>query len=138
MSFPLVVKRLISFLVVVIAWAVSAGCAPKDPDLPRATQAFQKRYPEYIIRSSRVVSTEESKKVVALEFEAPNNAKNRGRDGEGNERFMGPCQRESQHVEALTTNPPLEATAVMGFLRVHFNPRIAGSSRRASAFCSAI
>ena len=79
MSFPLVVKRLISFLVVVIAWAVSAGCAPKDPDLPRATQAFQKRYPEYIIRSSRVVSTEESKKVVALEFEAPNNAKNRGR-----------------------------------------------------------
>jgi hypothetical protein len=73
------VKSVISFLLVIIAWAMSAGCAPKDPDLPRATQAFQKRYPDYLIQSSRVVSSEQGKKVVAVEFDAPNNAKNRGR-----------------------------------------------------------
>jgi hypothetical protein len=73
------VKSHLSFLVVVIAWALSAGCAPQDKDLSRAAQAFQKRYPQYVIRSSRVVSTAESRKEVAVEFEAPNDAYSRGR-----------------------------------------------------------
>ena len=72
-------KNGIAFLILVITWALSAGCAPKDADLPRATQAFQKRYPEYVIQSSRVVTIEGSRKVVAVEFDAPNHAKNRGR-----------------------------------------------------------
>jgi hypothetical protein len=73
------VKNLVSFLVVFVVCALGGGCAAKDPDLPGATQAFQKRYPEYAIRSSRVESASESRKVVVVEFDAPNNAKNRGR-----------------------------------------------------------
>ncbi len=68
-----------AFLAVAIACSLSAGCAAKDPDLPVATQAFQKQFPEYIIWSSRVVSNGVSRKAVAVEFDAPNNAKNRGR-----------------------------------------------------------
>jgi len=73
------VKTLMSFLIVAIACALSTGCSTHDPDLARATQEFQKQYPEYLIRSSRVVRSEEDRKVVTVEFDAPNNRKNRGR-----------------------------------------------------------
>ncbi len=72
-------KRLISFLVLAIGCALSGGCDAKDPDLSSATQAFQNQNPEYFIRSSRVVSNGVSRKLVMVEFDAPNNAKNRGR-----------------------------------------------------------
>ena len=72
-------KCSVSVMIAIAAWALAAGCTGQDPELSRATQAFQTRYPEYVIRSSRVVKTEEKTKVVAVEFAAPNNAKNRGR-----------------------------------------------------------
>jgi hypothetical protein len=66
-------------IIAITAWALAAGCSRKDPDVPSATQAFQRRYPEYVIRSSTVVETQEMRKVVAVEFDAPKDAKNRGR-----------------------------------------------------------
>ena len=57
----------------------ASGCGRKDSGLDEATSAFKQRYPGYVVRSAKAVKRDERVSEVALEFDAPDNAKNRGR-----------------------------------------------------------
>ena len=58
---------------------MAPGCAGGDPGLDGATRAFERLHPEYVVRRSEVIKTMETTKVVAIDFSAPTNRKNRGR-----------------------------------------------------------
>ena len=65
-------------LLTVFVLVFQSSCARNDSCLEEAAQAFKKRNPNYVIRSAKIAKRDERATEVALEFDAPDNAKNRG------------------------------------------------------------
>jgi hypothetical protein len=55
------------------------GCSRTSPELQEMSRSFGQRHPEYVLRGISAGKTDGKRKTVEVEFDAPNNLKNRGR-----------------------------------------------------------
>jgi hypothetical protein len=56
-----------------------SGCRRTSPELDDISQSFGERYPEYVIRSITAGKCDGTQRTAEIEFDAPDNVKNRGR-----------------------------------------------------------
>jgi hypothetical protein len=73
-----ITKTMINWCLQALIFLALTGCSPNDPALDAAIQAFKHRYPDYIVRNSKMLKSDDTTKAVAIDFEGPSNAKNRG------------------------------------------------------------
>ena len=65
-------------LLAVVGTLFGPSCSRRDFALQEATRTFTQRYPNYVLRRAKNVKCDEKVREVALEFDAPDNIKNRG------------------------------------------------------------
>src|SRR5882672_9802360 len=73
-------RKQIQVLATALVVLLFSGCSRMSPELEEASRSFIKRQdPQYVVRSITAVKSDSGRKAAEVEFDAPNNLKNRGR-----------------------------------------------------------
>ena len=57
---------------------IVSGCAHTSPELQQMSQSFSHSHPDYVVRSAKGREISATREAVKIEFDAPDNLKNRG------------------------------------------------------------